>query len=92
MTDEQYHELQRQGRAAKALLDSDAWIEAVAEVTAAVQGEWASAAWSAPSLREQKFAEIKGLALVHDRLSKWISDAKYEADRREKQVARLRIA
>lgn len=89
MTDEDYHDLQRKARAASALLESETWVEVVAEVSAAITEEWQGASWSAPSLREQKFAEMKGLKLVVDRLEKWISEAKYEDGLREKRLRRI---
>lgn len=85
MTDEQYADLQRNARAAAALLGSETWAEAVAAVSRGITDEWQGIAWSAPSLREQKFAEMKGLKLVVDRLEGWIKDAKYEAELREKR-------
>lgn len=90
MTDDDYRALQRRAQGAAALLDNPAWQEAYADVTSAVVSEWSNAAWSAPSLREQKFAEMRGLQMVRDRLQKWISDAKFEAAEREKR--RLRRA
>lgn len=88
MSDEAFDALSRQAEAAAALLEHPAYQAAVAACEAQIAAEWAQVAWSAPSLREQKFAEVKGLQLVRDRLNKWISDAKFEAEAREKRRLR----
>ena len=90
MTDEEYRELQGKALAAAALLESDTWRAAHDAVCAAIFAEWAAASWGAPSIREQKYAEIKGLHMVRDRLQGWINESRFEHDAREKR--RLRAA
>lgn len=89
MTDDEYRELQARAMGARALLDSDMWQAAFVATEQAVIAEWRNVPWTAPSLREQKYAEIKGLQAVRDRLQGWIDTAKFEAAAREKQRLRL---
>ena len=86
MTDDEYHAAQQRARACKALMEDPAWVAAYEAVHAAVLADWSNAAWGVPEVREQKFAEMKGLQMVRDRMTGWINDAKFEFDRREKRV------
>ncbi len=88
MTDDEFRDLQKKALSAAELMESPAWLSAVAAVQAEVVADWSSAPWTAPSVREQKYAEIKGLQLVQDRLRKWINDSRYEAAERDKRRLR----
>lgn len=85
MTEEQYAEIQRRGRGALGLLEGEEWREVTANLRAEIHAEWAATALANAEGREQRFAELKGLEAIEQRLAAWVDNAKYEAAQREKR-------
>lgn len=83
MTDDDYADLQRRGQGAKALLESEAWQAAYEEARRDLANNWMASDWQAN--RAAMFAEVKALDRVKARLQEWVSNAKFEFDRRVRE-------
>lgn len=85
MTDEEYRQKQAMGQAALALLEHETFNAVFDAVIADLTAEWVKTSPTAPSLREQKYAEVRGLLSLKARLQGWVDDAKFSAVTLEKQ-------
>jgi hypothetical protein len=86
VTDEEFRALQHKARAAKDLLEHEAWAAAATASEAEVIANWRTS--EDAQQREQAFAEMKALTRIEDRLRRWMSDASFELNEREKRRKR----